>query len=164
MKPRSDRCRACNRQFRGSRPDFNTPPKIIKPLKQSDGYFRAVLYGPNGPTSKPINRLVLESFVGPAEKTIDAAHLNGKRGDNRLVNLKWCSRAENMSHKRLHGTRQAGFDHPLCKITIHDASLIRSKLKDGWPKYRIHKHYNLPRTAIEAVANDKWKESGRNLG
>lgn len=149
------RCHTCHRTMLGSK--IGNVGRILNPMKQYDGYYRVCLYKDKMPFSRPVNRLILETFVGGAPRTMDAAHLNGKRADNRLVNLKWCTRSENHSHKILHGTRQAGLKHPRCKINIFDIDIIRSKLKEGWAEYRISKFYGYPRTAVNAIAKNKWK-------
>ena len=43
-----------------------------------------------------IHRLVLETFVGHRPKNFECRHLNDKKRDNRLSNLVWGSRLENM--------------------------------------------------------------------
>lgn len=50
-----------------------------------------------------VHNLVLEAFVGPRPGPAwDGAHLNGDREDNRLANLRWCTKKENAGHKLLH--------------------------------------------------------------
>lgn len=42
------------------------------------------------------HRLVLEAFVGPPPPGADACHINGDYVDNRLENLRWGTRLENI--------------------------------------------------------------------
>jgi hypothetical protein len=53
--------------------------------------------------------LVLWSFVGPApDGKPDAAHWNDDRRDNRLTNLRWASRAENLADRKFTRPEQFG--------------------------------------------------------
>ncbi len=60
----------------------------------SDGY---VMVG----RGEKVHRLVLRAFVGPAPPGYEADHINRDRADNRLVNLRWVTRSQN-----LRGTRR----------------------------------------------------------
>lgn len=57
------------------------------------------------------HRLVLETFVGPCPDGMETLHRNGIRSDNRLVNLRYGTRSENMFDAREHGT------HPMASRT-----------------------------------------------
>lgn len=46
-----------------------------------------------------VHRLVLLAFVGPPPTDRPLVnHKNGKKADNRVSNLEWCSAAENVAH------------------------------------------------------------------
>lgn len=51
-----------------------------------------------------VHRLIMLAFVGHAPPGMVVAHLNNDPSDNRLVNLKYCTQKENISHKIKHGT------------------------------------------------------------
>ena len=51
------------------------------------GYLHAILSNVNT-KYKRVSRLILETFVGPCPKGMECRHLNGKKLDNRLINLK----------------------------------------------------------------------------
>jgi hypothetical protein len=51
-----------------------------------------------------VHRLVLSTFGGEAPKGTECCHINGDRTDNRLVNLKWATRSENIHDSVRHGT------------------------------------------------------------
>lgn len=46
------------------------------------------------------HRLIAEVFLGPppTAKHTDVNHKNGIKDDNRLCNLEWCTRSENLKH------------------------------------------------------------------
>jgi len=76
----------------------NRHGRILKP-GHSNGYHIVGLCS----KSKAIHRLVLMSFVRLPGKEEVCNHINGKKGDNRLCNLEWCSHAYNMRHARRSG-------------------------------------------------------------
>lgn len=45
-----------------------------------------------------IHRLILETFIGNSNIKDEVNHINGKHFDNRLINLEWCTGAENLKH------------------------------------------------------------------
>ena len=88
--------------------------RILKPTKQKNGYLRIQMS--NGKGKYPrylVHRLVLTIFVGPCPAGHECCHLNGKKTDNRLENLKWGTKFENASHTILHGKQTRGKTHPM---------------------------------------------------
>lgn len=53
-----------------------------------------------------VHRLVLTAFVGPCPEGMEALHINGNSSDNRLCNLRWGTRAENVADQVAHGARR----------------------------------------------------------
>ena len=78
-----------------------------KPLKghiDRCGY-REVLLSENGTTKNHlVHRLILATFRPIANmEDYDVNHKNGDKLDNRLENLEWCTRSENISHSYRNG-------------------------------------------------------------
>ena len=69
--------------------------KVLKPILQHDGYVRIALRNNNGPKLFHVQRLVLNAFVGKRDD-MEANHINHIRNDNRLENLEWVSRSQNV--------------------------------------------------------------------
>lgn len=67
------------------------------------GYHRVALVRQCHVAVRFVHRLVLEAFVGPAPEGMECCHNNGDKADNRLVNLRWGTRSENMYDKIRHG-------------------------------------------------------------
>lgn len=70
------------------------------------GYRRTILVDAFGRRqSLRVCRLMCLNFYGlPPAPTYEASHRNGKRDDDRLENLRWLSREDNIRERELHGT------------------------------------------------------------
>lgn len=102
------------------------------PLKpcQGRGYLRVNLFHNGKGKSLYVHRLVCEAFSGPPPfPKLDAAHQNGVRHDNRPINLRWKTRAENEFDKRRHGLNNAGARNGRAKLTDNDVREIRGAMK-----------------------------------
>lgn len=79
------------------------------------GYRRVVLHGDDGRAFPSVHSIVASAFIGPRPAAdTDIRHLDGDRQNNRLVNLAYGSRSENMQDAVAHGTHpQASKTH--CK-------------------------------------------------
>ena len=93
--------------------------KIQKPCLNSNGYLFCDLYKNSNRKRFYIHRLVLTSFIG-LEKGKDVNHINGIKTDNKLSNLEWLTRSENMKH---------AFKIGLCENTI--ANCLTGNNKKG---------------------------------
>lgn len=75
---------------------------LLRPGRMSAGHLSVAL-GRNN--SHCVHKLVLLAFVGPAPVKHECLHINGTPSDNRLVNLRWGTRSENMKDAYAHGAR-----------------------------------------------------------
>ncbi len=102
----------------------------LKNDRSSKGYCRVRLYLNGRGRLHPVHRLVLETFMGPCPKGMEACHNNGIRADNRLDNLRWDSRSENARDAVKHGTKRTLFGrgerHPRSKLTWTDVRWVRA--------------------------------------
>lgn len=83
------------------------PECILKPYLRPNGdRFYVTLWRDNAKDNVPIARLVLAAFRGPAPDRADGCHNDGNSLDDRLSNLRWDSRRENVLDAVRHGTHQ----------------------------------------------------------
>jgi hypothetical protein len=78
--------------------------KLLRSRAQRDGHILVNLAKNGRQTTYQIHRLVAEAFLGPMPSGLETRHLNGIPSDNRLANLAYGTRQENMRDKIIHGT------------------------------------------------------------
>ena len=75
----------------------NKDGKIFNPIACSNGYQMVRLRGSIQKICL-IHRLVAKAFLPNPENKKEINHINGIKTDNRLENLEWATRTENMRH------------------------------------------------------------------
>lgn len=71
--------------------------RILKLRINDNGYCIVDLYKNKSRKVKKVHRLVMESFIGE-NKYLDIKHKDGNKQNNKLENLEYCTRQENMIH------------------------------------------------------------------
>lgn len=71
--------------------------KLLKPYVHNTWYVYVYFRKNNIKKGHSIHRLVLLSFYGKSKREIN--HKNGIKSDNRLENLEYCTRSDNLKHK-----------------------------------------------------------------
>lgn len=108
--------------------------RVYKPWAHRSGH----LYCRFDDRGYQVHRLVLTLFVRPNEAGEECRHLDGNPKNNRLENLAWGTRLENIMDKARHGTGNQGERHCFAKMTNAQAHVCRllharhgSKRKNG---------------------------------
>jgi hypothetical protein len=76
--------------------------RVLRPGRMPLGHLSVALGKGN---SQCVHKLVLISFIGAALEGYECLHRNGVPDDNRLDNLHWGTRSENMKDAYAHGAR-----------------------------------------------------------
>jgi len=86
------------------------------------GYHRIYMDG----KLHTLHRLIAEAFLGKPEDKPHVNHLNGIRHDNRIENLEWCTRSENMQHSYRMGFNKTGKENSQSKAlhVFKDGNLV----------------------------------------
>lgn len=82
-----------------SLPRYTTRGKVLSLYTSAqNGYVYANLCKNNIKSTKRVHKLVMMAFCGVDSARPDINHKNGRKTDNRLVNLEWCSQRDNQIH------------------------------------------------------------------
>lgn len=96
--------------------------RVLNPSLNDGGY----LYVSLNTERVAVHRVVCRTFHGPAPSTRhEATHRNGKKLDNRDVNLRWRTHRQNIADKVRHGTVIIGTRHHAAKLTPAKVRRIR---------------------------------------
>jgi hypothetical protein len=72
---------------------------VIKGFTDKCGYKEATIYFNGKQKTILVHRLVLETFTPTNQMdSLDVNHINGVKTDNKLSNLEWCTRSQNIIH------------------------------------------------------------------
>lgn len=134
---------------------------ILKPAPDKSGYLRTVLKGDNG-VSKTIkvHRVVLNTFK-PTDKILEVNHINGIKNDNRVENLEWCTRKENIQHCIDNNLQYVlkGEEIGNSKLTEKDVIYIRENYKPRViTRMFLSKKFNVSEATIKDILYKRtWK-------
>ena len=73
---------------------------ILKPRLNADGYECITPCAGGAKKMCRVHRLVALAFLPNPEDKLEVNHLDKNRANNRLENLEWATRKENMEHMR----------------------------------------------------------------
>lgn len=131
-------------------------PKKLSPVKNRRGYLRIALWSDNKYRIWSVHQLVLLTFVGECPDKYECAHLDGDPSNNHVSNLKWTSRKENHSHKKIHGTMAEGERNAAHKLTTQQVIEIKDMFKQGVTNAEIAAIFGVSVTMIGYIKKGKW--------
>ena len=132
---------------------------VLKPEAGHLGHLRVTLYSERGPQRHLVHRLVLLHFVGPApSEEHECAHWDGVPTNNRVGNLRWATRKENMEDKRRHGRLIVGEKCHFSKLGEDQASEIRKRVAGGSSTRALADELGLDLSQVNRIVCGKaWK-------
>lgn len=108
------------------------PEKILNSANRltHDGYARVTLRDDNGVNHEfRVNKLVALTFLPNPLRKATVNHKDGNKLNNKLTNLEWATRSENMKHAYRHGLKKPvqGNANGNAKLSDEDVRLIRKR-------------------------------------
>ena len=126
-----------------------------KILKQSNsrGYRSVRLTKDKKRSIGSVHRIVASSFLDYCHEKIEVNHKNGLKSDNRVENLEWCNRKENVDHSIKYGLVNYAKKLDEFKVlAIHTFFLSGKKVTE------IANMYGISASTISEIVNKKtWK-------
>jgi len=125
-----------------------------------NGYLYVSLCHYGKQTTHLVHRLIALTFLPPpTDSQTDVNHRDNNRLNNRITNLEFCTRKENLdwadSQNRL---PRHGEDNPLAKLTNADIPIIRGLMADGWTDTAIGQQFNVHRRTVNHIRNNRsWR-------
>lgn len=141
------------------------------PRHNPSGYRILKLYG----KIVKVHTLVAEAFIGPRpspDHTVD--HINHDRGDNRVCNLRWASKAEQLANRKpidllthkannpVEYRRVGDVDWTWCPSQMHASRLLECRSScislcvNG--RCKTHAGYEFRRPPVEEIDGEVWRE------
>jgi hypothetical protein len=135
--------------------------RILKQSTNCNGYKFLTLSRNGVRNFYLIHKLVLISFVSPAEAGMQCRHLDGNPKNNNLKNLKWGTSQENLLDKIKHGNIPKGEKHALSKLSENDVLCIRRIYrKQNKSQSQIAKMFGVTQANISSIILQKtWCNS-----
>lgn len=101
-----------------------------------------------------VHRLVLLAFVGPAPEGTECRHLDGDGGNNRLENLTWGTRFENIADRKRLGEENPARGERAGRSTLTEDNVryIRREMVCGRSYAAIGRDIGATRNAVRNVA------------
>lgn len=124
------------------------------------GYRHVALYRDNdGGTTRYVHAMVLAAFCGPAPfPGFEACHNDGDRANNRLTNLRWGSRQDNVDDRVRHGRQQRGTRCRTTRLTEDQVKQMRDDCRAGQSTRSLARQYGISNGAAwSAIVGATWK-------
>ena len=141
---------------------FSTKSGDIKKLKTAMGgrYLSVVIWNNHKRKVMSVHRLVAETFIPNPDNRPEVNHKNGIKWDNRVENLEWVTKSENMNHAILNGlSNSIGETHYGAKLTEEQVIQIRELYATKkYTQRQLGKMYGVCFQHISKIVNNKqWK-------
>lgn len=139
--------------------------KRLKPKKNESGYLVVNMFHNRKTVTRKVHRLVVEQFVPNPDNLPQVNHLNCDKTDNRVENLEWTTRLDNMRHAFANGCYPCGEKSNLSKYEKTSIEQTIELLEDGnYTAREISEVSGISLEMVRAICHKKkWKHLTRGL-
>ncbi len=133
---------------------------ILKALRigRGNGYLMTTLrLAPGNYKTFYVHRLVLNAFKPEPTEKVECRHLDGNKTNNRLENLCWGTRSENIADRLGHGSSNRGSRHGLSKLNEKQVIEIKRLIASGERTGVIARMFKISPPTISGIRNGtRW--------
>jgi HNH endonuclease/NUMOD4 motif len=124
------------------------------------GYMRVGLCVEGRQRSYLVHRLVAAAFIGPCPLGQETNHLDGIKDNNKLENLEYVTKSENIRHARSLGLLSIGSMRHNTKLTERDVVVMRSLRAFGVCYPELCRMYSMALAPIMAICKGtQWRHA-----
>ena len=136
--------------------------KWLRVFIQHRGYYNYYLQHKNKRRIILAHKLVANAYIPNPLNRKEINHINGNKLDNRVENLEWSTRSENMKHAyKLGLLHKFGKheNHPMAKLNKKQVLQIRESYKSGeYTQRQLAKQFKVNQRLIWSIIhNEIWK-------
>lgn len=135
--------------------------RILTQWVGKKGYLFTVLCKNNVAKSLQVHSIVCRAFIGEKKSGITVNHIDGKKTNNNILNLEYCTYSENGLHAYRTGLKMGclGEHNGMSKITKDDVEIIKHMYKvNMWSQSKIAREYKLSQSHIgRIIRGERWK-------
>jgi hypothetical protein len=117
--------------------------RILSPGQYCKSGHVSVVLG-KGTPGKPVHQLIIQTFIGECPRGMEVLHKNGNPKDNRLENLRYGTRTENILDVYWQGGKWR-------RLSIDDVYEIRFELLCGLSENKIAKMHSVAPITISNI-------------
>lgn len=124
------------------------------------GYLVSTLWFEGTIKNVSIHRMIATTFISNPLNLPQVNHINGKKTDNRVPNLEWCTAKENVIHAHKIGIAfvPQGEKHGMSKLSKDKILLARNLRKEGLKLKEIGNIIGTSFRNVSLIVNHKaWK-------
>lgn len=131
---------------------------IMKLKKMRDGHLVVTLSHKGKQPKFLVHRLVLAAFVGLQPEGMEGCHNDGIPGNNRLSNLRWDTRMNNINDTRRHGRLNQGERNGTSILTDEKVRQIRLLRMQGAKVTHLARDFSVSPMTVSFIVNRKtWR-------
>lgn len=129
--------------------------KFITPRDNGTGYVIVHVRDLNGKNViRKVHRLMALAFIGPQPSPKhEVCHINGRRDDNRIENLKWDTRKNNIADRRKYNPGYERYEK--MKLNEDMAREIKTRLAAGQTGMSIAQEYGISTFHVSNIKNGR---------